>query len=239
MVFFGAKRLGNSLGPTRWCWASGPHGPCIQMYALCSPLLAKTHGGWGAGGLITFLGLDMGRRNHQGRNFYFFSLLLELLISTSPVLLWGSFALHSPRFLWSCGGTASQLYVKAWTHMLTCLSWLLVFIPAVLCCVNKHQFRVNMLGRMNLLKQWNRRPIKFEVTDDASDAPLTWIITWYTYTNLPNGCMQTWHIHDSILKDQQKNPWSLTYKARTKNNPNICGPRGLTESYKSTSLFVG
>ena len=80
MVFFGAKRLGNSLGPTRWCWASGPHGPCIQMYALCSPLLAKTHGGWGAGGLITFLGLDMGRRNHQGRNFYFFSLLLELLI---------------------------------------------------------------------------------------------------------------------------------------------------------------
>ena len=32
--------------------------------------------GDGVGGRITFLGLDLGRRNHQGRNFHFFSLLL-------------------------------------------------------------------------------------------------------------------------------------------------------------------
>ena len=44
------------------------------------PCLPRHMGGGVRGGLITFLGLDMGRRNHQGRNFYFFSLLLELLI---------------------------------------------------------------------------------------------------------------------------------------------------------------
>jgi hypothetical protein len=39
---------------------------CMQ----CVLTFLPRHTGWGRG-LITFLGLDLGRRNHQGRNFHF------------------------------------------------------------------------------------------------------------------------------------------------------------------------
>ena len=185
---------------------------CTVFSLACQDTL----GGGVRGGLITFLGLDMGR-NHQGRNFYFFSLLLELLIvhsqscfedlshcirpaffgvvAAQPVsctLKLGPICWHvCPEFWYS---SPLKLMLRQQTSMSWSVHW-------------------NMLGRMNLLKQWNRRPIKFEVTDDASDAPLTWTITWYTYTNLPNGCMQTWLMIQSWKTNKKTHGPSRTRRA--------------------------
>lgn len=84
------------------------HGPCIKMYGACSHLLSKTHGG---GGLITFLSLELGRKNHQGRNFPYFLSTYSVSYSTSPVLFWGSFALH-----WNMLHTSIKKATQIWNN---------------------------------------------------------------------------------------------------------------------------
>ena len=83
-----ATRLEFSWNPHR------PHEPCIQMYAASSYFPRHM----GGGGVITFLGLDVGRTNHQGRNFHFLSTFWESY-STSPVRLCTAFAPLSLCFL--------------------------------------------------------------------------------------------------------------------------------------------
>ena len=66
----------------------------LEMYAASS-YFPRHRGG---GGVITFLGLDVGRKNHQGRNFHFLSTFWESY-STSPVRLCTAFAPLSLCFL--------------------------------------------------------------------------------------------------------------------------------------------
>ena len=143
------------------------------MYAVYSPLLSKTHGGWG-GELITFLGLHLGRRSHQGRNFHLLSYI------PSPALI---IALHSPLFLRSCSGTAS---CKTWTHGLTCPDFrqsspLFLFLRQQTS--NSWSVHWNMLHTSS--NSMNRRPIKFETNNG---------ITWYNTLNTL--MLLTPHLHE-------------------------------------------
>ena len=57
----------------------------------------------GGGGVITFLGLDLGRKNHQGRNFHFLS------------TFWGSYS-TPPARLCTAFAPLSLYFSELWRH---------------------------------------------------------------------------------------------------------------------------